>query len=35
MHTEYGPRQTRDFEAEQPCTVVAADLQDLASLLSI
>jgi 2-haloacid dehalogenase len=32
--TEYGPRQTRDFEPEQPWTVVAADLQDLASLLS-
>jgi 2-haloacid dehalogenase len=32
---EYGPRQTRDFEAEEPWTVVASDLQDLASLLSV
>jgi 2-haloacid dehalogenase len=31
--TEYGPRQTRDFEAEESWTVVASDLRDLASLL--
>jgi len=31
--TEYGPRQTKDFEAEESWTVVASDLQDLASLL--
>jgi len=31
---EYGPRQVKDFEAEEPWTVIASDLQDLASLLS-
>jgi 2-haloacid dehalogenase len=31
--TEYGPRQTRDFEAEEPWTVVASDLRDLGLLL--
>ena len=30
---EYGPRQARDFAAEEAWTVVAADLEDLASLL--
>jgi 2-haloacid dehalogenase len=32
--TEYGPRQTKDLEAEESWTVVASDLRDLASLLS-
>lgn len=32
---EYGPRQTKDFAAEEAWTVVAADLQDLASLLGV
>jgi 2-haloacid dehalogenase len=30
---EYGPRQTKDLAAQEPWTVVASDLQDLASLL--
>ena len=32
--TEYGPRQSKDFEAEEAWTVIASDLQDLARLLS-
>jgi 2-haloacid dehalogenase len=32
--TEYGPRQTKDFEAEESWTVVASDLRDLALLLA-
>jgi 2-haloacid dehalogenase len=32
--TEYGPRQQKDFAAEEAWTVVASDLRDLASLLS-
>ena len=32
--TEYGPRQTKDLEAEESWTVVASDLRDLATLLS-
>ena len=32
--TEYGPRQSRDFEAEEAWTVIASDLQDLARLLA-
>jgi 2-haloacid dehalogenase len=32
--TEYGPRQTKDLEAEECWTLVASDLRDLASLLS-
>jgi 2-haloacid dehalogenase len=28
--TEYGPHQTRDFEATGPWTIVAADIEDLA-----
>jgi 2-haloacid dehalogenase len=31
---EYGPRQQKDFAAEEAWTVVASDLPDLASLLS-
>jgi 2-haloacid dehalogenase len=31
---EYGPRQQKDFAAEEAWTVVASDLCDLASLLS-
>ena len=31
--SEYGPRQTKDLRAEGPWTVVALDLQDLATLL--
>jgi 2-haloacid dehalogenase len=31
---EYGPGQVKDFEAEEPWTVVALDLIDLARLLS-
>jgi 2-haloacid dehalogenase len=30
---EYGPRQTKDLEAEEPWTVVASDLRDMAALL--
>jgi 2-haloacid dehalogenase len=32
--TEYGPQQSKDFDAEESWTVVASDLRDLASLLS-
>ncbi len=31
---EYGPRQQKDFAAEEEWTVIASDLRDLASLLS-
>jgi len=30
---EYGPKQTRDFTAEQDWDVVAADIEDLAAQL--